>query len=165
MKPRKLLALAIVAAAFVCVPAMGLGAKILSVQVKQGALRSVPSFLGKIVARVSYGDRVEPLEKRGGWSKVKPVGKGPGGWIHDSALTEKKIELRAGKGNVPQSTTGDELALAGKGFNKQVEGKYRAENPEADFAAIDRMEKIVISEKQMQRFIRDGQLTLDGGAQ
>lgn len=159
MTRRKLLVLSIVAAALMWIPAMGLGAKIMSVQIKQGALRSNPSFMGKIVTKVSYGDRVEALEKRAGWSKVKPSGKGAAGWIHDSALTTKKIVLSAGKHNVAQSTTGDELALAGKGFNKQVEGQYRSKNPKADFAAINRMEQIVISEKKMRAFLKEGQVT------
>jgi len=37
---------------------------LMSIQVKKGHLRSMPSFLGKIVAALDYGDRVAVLEKR-----------------------------------------------------------------------------------------------------
>ena len=46
----------------------------LSVQVKEGELRAMPSFLGRIVARVAYGDRVNVVENRGAWKKVSPHG-------------------------------------------------------------------------------------------
>jgi hypothetical protein len=164
MMRRKILLWSIVAASLVCIPSMDLSAEMMSVQIKQGALRINPSFVGKIVAKVFYGDRVQTLEKKQGWSKVKLSGMRLSGWIHDSALTTKKIVFSSGKNNVPQTTTGDELALAGKGFGKQVEGKYKSNNPTADFAAIDRMEKIVISEYQMHIFLIEGQVTPEGGA-
>ena len=36
--------------------------KMMSIQVKKGAVRSSPSFLGKIVAQLKYGDRVAVKE-------------------------------------------------------------------------------------------------------
>ena len=44
---------------------------LMSVQVRQGRLRSAPSFLGSIVCPVPYGDRVQTIEKRGDWIDVK----------------------------------------------------------------------------------------------
>ncbi len=135
-----------------------------SVQVKEGVLRSTPSFMGKIVAKVAYGDRVASIESRNGWSKVQPGDGSSSGWIHDSALTTKKIELSAGTANVQQTASGDEIALAGKGFNEQVEREYKQKNPKMDFAMIDQMEKIVISDSQMRQFLKDGQVSPTGGA-
>ena len=43
-------------------PVFAAGQKIMSIQVKKGEIRSTPSFLGIIVARVSYGDRVNVRE-------------------------------------------------------------------------------------------------------
>jgi hypothetical protein len=48
---------------------------------------------------------------------------------------EKSFSAQGGD-NVAQSTTGDELALAGKGFNEHVEREYKSKHPGADSAAI-----------------------------
>ena len=42
----------------------------MSVQVKSGQVLDTPSFLGKVIARVNYGDRIPVLEQQGDWSKV-----------------------------------------------------------------------------------------------
>ena len=139
--------------------------KMMSVQVKDGKLRAAPSFLGKIVATVSYGDRVELKEEKGAWSRVGFTGGGAEGWIHTSALTRKKIILKAGASDVSQTASSEEIALAGKGFNKQVEGEFKTKNPNLDFTWVDRMEKIVVSQEQMQRFLKEGELSPKGGAQ
>lgn len=134
-----------------------------SVQVREGLIREKPSFLGKKVADIFYGEMLEVLEESDGWSKVKMPGNGPSGWVHTSSLTEEEIVLSAGQENVSHSATGDELALAGKGFNQQVENEYRSRNPKVDFVWIDKMEKIRVSPEQMQVFLDEGQVTPKGG--
>lgn len=134
------------------------GTKMMSVQVKTGHLRATPSFLGKILMTVSYGERVEVREEKGAWSLVRFPGTTGEGWIHASALTSKKIVLRAGASDVSQTATSDEIALAGKGFNKQVEVEFKAKNPNLDFAWIDRMELMVVTQEQMQQFLNEGEL-------
>ena len=49
------------------VGAFAVGPKIMSVQVKKAEVRFTPSFLGKIIAQLSYGDRVQVLEKKDSW--------------------------------------------------------------------------------------------------
>ena len=44
-----------------------------------------------------------------------------------------------------------EVALAGKGFNKQVEDSYKAKHADANFAAVDRMLKISRSRRPRSR--------------
>ena len=114
--------------------------------------------MGTIVADVSYGDRVEEVEIRNGWSKVKPESADPAGWIHGSALTQKKIILTAGQTDVDQMATSDEIALAGKGFNEQVEREMKERHPQLDYSAIDKMEKIVVSDDQMKQFLTKGRV-------
>ena len=135
----------------------------MSIQVKNGQVRSAPSFLGKIVAKLSYGDRVDVLEEKGSWSKVTLAGKGSEGWIHVSALTTKTIVLNPGAEDVEKSASSDEIALAGKGFNEQVEGEFKKKNPKIDFTQIDKMEKIVVSQSKMQQFLKQGGLRPEGG--
>ena len=121
--------------------------------------------MGKIVANVAYGDRVEAMESQNGWSKVRLAGEKQSGWIHDSALTHKKIVLTAGQSDVAQGATGDEIALAGKGFNEQVEREVKEKNPQLDFKTIDQMEKIVVSDSQMRQFLDAGRVRPQGGEQ
>ena len=136
-----------------------------SVQVREGQLRDRPSFLGKKVAVVAYGDRVVQLEEKAGWMKVRGA-PGVEGWIHGSALTEKTIVLKAGEQDVATGASGDELALAGKGFNEEVEGKYRASNPNVDFTWIDRMETWKVTAEQAFAFLEAGEVRVaEGGGQ
>jgi uncharacterized protein YraI len=129
----------------------------MSVQVKAGELRSTPSFLGKILSRLPYGTQVAVSGERGDWLRVS--GGGTRGWMHRSALSQKKIVFRSGAANVDQYATSDELSLAGKGFNEEVEAAYKARNPGADFAWIDRMEAVTVSQSEMIRFLQAGQVS------
>ena len=132
--------------------------KIMSVQVKEGELRATPSYLGKIVARVSYGDRVTVLAEQGGWKKVSAAGTKAQGWMHSTALTSSKIALKAGQANVGSSVSRDEIALAGKGFSEEVEAQYRKSHQNLDYAWINKMETMNVSPEQMEDFIARGSL-------
>jgi SH3-like domain-containing protein len=135
--------------------------KIMSVQVQKSQLRATPSHLGKIVAGVSYGDQVTVVEERGDWKKVSFSNGKYQGWLHNSALTTKRIALKAGQKNVGTSVSREEIALAGKGFSEEVEAQYRKSNKNLDYAWIDRMEDFKVSPEQIENFIAAGQLTLN----
>jgi len=132
--------------------------KVMSIQVKEGRLRLTPSHLGKIVAKISYGDRVTVFEERGDWKKISFSNGKYQGWLHNSALTDKRIVLKAGQSNVGTSVTRDEIALAGKGFSEEVEAQYRKSNKNLDYSWINRMETIKVSTEQMENFIAIGHL-------
>ena len=129
----------------------------MSIQIKDGRLRAAPSFLGQILGSVRYGDRARVLERRGAWTRIA-VGSNTG-WIHNSALTEKKIVLQAGAADVERAATTDELALAGKGFNSQVENRFRADHPGLEFSWVDRMETFRASAEEVRRFLQEGGLS------
>jgi uncharacterized protein YgiM (DUF1202 family) len=108
-----------------------------------------------VITQVNYGDRLPVLEQQGDWSKVTaPDGKS--GWIHSSALTKKKISMKAGSPNAQTGASGDELALAGKGFNSDVEADFKAKNRNVDFTWVNKMEKVKVSPTSMQQFLKDG---------
>jgi hypothetical protein len=132
--------------------------KTLSVQVREGQIRATPSFLGKMVAKAAYGDRVDLVEDRGAWKRVSIPGGKLQGWMHDSALTTKRIVLKAGQADVQTGATRDELALAGKGFNEQVETAFKKENKNIDYTWINRMEAFLVSPDQMRSFLARGNL-------
>lgn len=136
--------------------------KMMSIQVKKGAVRARPSFLGKMIAQLKYGDRVEVRDVKGSWYFInQPKGR-TDGWMHSSALSMKKILLKAGAADVEQAASSDEITLAGKGFNKQVEKDFKSKNPQVDFTWINKMEKMTVSQNQIKAFIKKGQLSPKG---
>lgn len=137
--------------------------KAMSVQVKQCQLRNKPTFLGKIVTRLDYGDRVEVEKEENSWARVMSSDKNAG-WVHISALSEKQIILNPDSRDIKEAASNDEIALAGKGFNREVEERFRQENRKIDFTWIDSMEKIVVSHGEILEFISRGGLKTRGGA-
>jgi hypothetical protein len=137
--------------------------KMMSIQVKKSAVRTSPSFLGKIVAQLKYGDQVAVQNVKGSWYFIdRPEGR-TDGWMHSSALSIKKIVLNPGASDVEQAASSDEITLAGKGFNQQVENDFKSKNPQVDFTWINMMEKMTVSQNQIQVFIKEGQLSPKGG--
>jgi hypothetical protein len=131
-------------------------AQSMSVAVREGQVRRDPSFLSPVVNTLGYGARVQNDEERGSWIKVS-AGEGVKGWMHLSALTEKQIELKPGAGPAGSSASREEMALAGKGFNKDVEADFKAKNKETDFAAVDRMEAAYnFKAEEMESFLKQG---------
>jgi SH3-like domain-containing protein len=139
------------------------GQKIMSVQVRQGPVRATPSFIGQVVGSLNYGDRVQVTEEKPGWTKVSAGA--VSGWMHTSSLTEKRVVLAAGGGTVQTGASSEEVALAGKGFNADVEAQFRAQNRSANFTAVDRMEKRAVTQQEMMKFLRAGGVSpREGGA-
>jgi len=134
------------------------GGKEMSVQVKKGQVRATPSFLGKVVVTLAYGDRVETLEEKDGWIRIVPPGKKAPGWMHSSALSQKRIVLKAGTKEAELAASTGELALAGKGFNADVEAAFKARNRDIDFTWIDRMQNMNVPPDKVQAFLQEGKL-------
>lgn len=133
---------------------------VMSVQVRTGQIRSTPSFLGAIVAEAPYAQQVRVLEERGGWMHVAVPGRNLQGWMHGSALSAKRIVLHAGDEDVQRAASTGEIALAGKGFNQEVEDEYRVRNRDVDFTWVDRMQRQEVGMAQLQRFAQEGQLRI-----
>jgi hypothetical protein len=134
----------------------------MSVQVQDGQVRKTPSFLGAVVVKLPYGTAVDAQPAQNGWVQVKTTD-GQQGWIHESALTTKKIVLASGGATTAQASS-DELALAGKGFNSDVEKQFKKQNPNLNFIAVDHMLKIKMTPREMQKFLDDGNVKPAGGA-
>lgn len=102
------------------------------------------------------------LQQQGDWLEVRSA-KQARGWIHQSALSTKRVTVSAGDQNAPLKATGSELALAGKGFNAEVEARYRASHTDADYLWVDKMETFAISSQEMNGFLKAGGLQATGG--
>ena len=138
---------------------------LMSVQVKNGQVRSHPSFLGKIIETLAYGDRVAVVDARAAWVHIRVLDTATSGWMHKTALTEKKIILSAGDADVEQTATTNELALAGKGFNRQVEGEFKTKNRNIDYHWINKMETFVVEQEEILEFVKAGDLSPRGDLQ
>jgi uncharacterized protein YgiM (DUF1202 family) len=135
-------------------------ATLMSVQIRKADIRDTPSFMGKIVTSVSYGDKVTIQSENGAWYQVSTSGQS--GWMHNSALTKKNIVMKSGAGAQTSASSG-EMALAGKGFNSDVESQFKANHKDIDFTWVDKMEKIKISPSEIKAFAKVGQLDSQGG--
>lgn len=138
-----------------------LAGRLLRVGVKDAPLRAAAMPFGQVLKTLHYGDAVEVLEEKGAWMHVR-VGTADG-WMHGSMLSAKVTALKAGQGDARSAASQDELTLAGKGFNSQVESEYRRQNSKLDYALIDRMGKLAVTPEQMSRFVQAGGLVPAGG--
>lgn len=152
---RVLLAVAILVAAVAA-------ANVLVVKVQTAGLRRNPRFFDPVVLALKAGDPLEKIEEVSGWIKVKTAA-GAAGWIHSSAVEIPKVQLTAQPGTLKTQATANEIALAGKGFNRQVEDSYRARHGEVNFAWVDRMLEIKVGLPQLEDFLKRGRLGDYGG--
>jgi len=133
------------------------------VKIKTTNLRRDPKFTSPAVAAIKAGDTLEKLDARDGWVKVQTKA-GVVGWLHSTAVETRKLNLLAMDKTMKTQASSGEIALAAKGFNKQVEDKYRAGNAAADFVAVDAMEKIKPTAAEVEAFLKQGKLGEFGGA-
>ena len=128
----------------------------LTVVVQETQVRQRPQFFAPTVATVRLGDRVSGSDaSTGGWYKVKAGD--TTGYIHESAVTAKKVKL-ASRSAGDSGTSAEEITLAGKGFNEQVEQSYKAGHGDLDFKKVDAMEKRKIGDSKLAAFMKAGGL-------
>jgi SH3-like domain-containing protein len=133
----------------------------MSIQVRNCRVRATPSQLGSVIASVEYGAVVQAGALQKGWYPVTTAD-GKTGWLHESALSRKPIAMRAGTADAATGVSSDEVALAGKGFNEQVEAKLRKDG-KLDYTWVDRMSALEAGADQIVKFRAQG--NLPGGAQ
>ncbi|KMY67136.1 hypothetical protein AAU61_14525 [Desulfocarbo indianensis] len=140
------------------IAAMAWATESMSVQVKEGRVYAKPNFLSQMKGTLSYGQKVMAGEEEGAWRQVS-ASRGLKGWMHVSALTERQISLQAGAERAQTGASSEEMALAGKGFSKEVEASYRAQNRGLNYAAVDKMERAYgVSAAQVNAFLASGGL-------
>lgn len=132
-----------------------------TVAVESAKVRKGKAFFSAPVATVKYQDTLGAGEPEDGWIPVDVRGKK--GWLHESAVAGKAGKLRGGKWDGDDEAGQDEVTLAGKGFNAEVEKTYRSGDA-GDYDAVDAMERRKISEAMLLTFMRNGK-TLPKGAQ
>jgi len=124
---------------------------------KGNALRERCRFYSPIKSTLNYGDILDIISTEGDWYKAKF--KGVSGCIHKSALEAKSVSSFEGISRQGQGVSQQEVALAGKGFNPEVEKAFRAKNPNLKYNIVDAIERYNVDEKRVFEFIRMGGLT------
>jgi len=124
------------------------------VATKTVALKSSKGSFAKTNYTLNYGDRVTVLQISGKYAEVSSeANSSRRGWTVTANLSAKQIV----SGNA--SVSAKEVALAGKGFNQEVENTYKAKG-KLNYADVDRVETLSVNEADLQKFIQDGRLSM-----
>ena len=123
------------------------------IAVRSVNLKSSTWFFASDRGLVNYADQVSVLQVSGNWAEVRSVGN-PSltGWITLANLSARRLIAGQRTG-----ATASEVAMAGKGFNQDVENAYRADG-NLNYNDVDRTEAIFISMEELLRFITEGRL-------
>jgi hypothetical protein len=128
----------------------------LYVAAKTVKVKSSTGFFAGTRGTLNYGAQVRVLRIKGNWSEIQSLaGNSLTGWVNTSNLTGKRI-VPAGTGT---SASANEVALAGKGFNEEVEKAYKAE-AKINYAGVNAVEAITVSERDLYNFLLEGHLAM-----
>jgi len=126
------------------------------VQVRQSQVRSQPKFYAQSLGPVRYGERLEKLSEDGGWVKVQLAAKQ--GYLPLSAVSQDQIVLSSAE-LLKVRADSAEVVLAGKGFSKEVEQRYRSEASGSRYDLVDYVEQSSrVSPAEVQQFMKQGGL-------
>ncbi len=129
---------------------------------QEAMIRTDKRFFAPALVRVPFGAALQELGREGDWFRVNYQGKE--GWIHKSAIQEQKFQLSSLAGGQAEEASRDEVALAGKGFNPEVEKAFRDKNPKMRYDLVNQVQAYRVEEQKLQAFIRAGNLREPGGA-
>jgi hypothetical protein len=128
----------------------------LYVSVRQVALKSSTGFFASTRGTLNYGDRVTVVRVNGRFVEVRSAtNSSVTGWTASANLSARQVVA----GNT-STATAREVALAGKGFNQEVEQSYRNQNRSLNYADVDRVEAVTVNETELRRFLEDGRLRM-----
>jgi uncharacterized protein YgiM (DUF1202 family) len=127
----------------------------LYVAVKTLNLKSSTGFFASNRGTLNYGDRVTVLQVSGKFVEVRSSANSSlTGWTPSANLSAKQII--SGNTNVASAS---EIAVAGKGFNQEVEDSYKKSGT-MNYADVDKTEAITVQETTLRRFLEDGRLAM-----
>jgi len=119
---------------------------------KTASLKSSTGFFGNTTGNLQMGDKVTVLQVNGNWAEVRSAANtSVSGWTAVSNLSARQI-VSSGTG-----ASASEIALAGKGFNQEVENAYKTKG-DLDYADVDKTEAIKVSQDELYAFVTEGRL-------
>jgi len=116
-------------------------------------LKSSTGFFASNRGTLNYGDRVTVIQVSGRFVEVRSATNASiTGWTASANLTTRQVV----SGNT-STASAREVALAGKGFNQEVENAYIAQGT-LNYAGVDEVERIEVSEADLIQFLEEGHL-------
>ena len=118
-------------------------------------LKSSTGFFASTRGRLEYGVQVTVLQVNGDWVEVRSAANSSlAGWTKTANLTARRI-VPGGTASV----SANEVPLAGKGFNQEIENAYRSKNT-LNYADVDRTEAQRVSMEDLKKFLEEGRLSM-----
>ena len=119
---------------------------------KSAALKSSTWFFAGTRGTLEMGAQVTVLQVDGNWAEVRSASNASlSGWTNVSNLSARQI-VSTGTG-----ASASEIALAGKGFNQEIENSYKSDGT-YNYDDVDKTENIVVSQQDLYNFIVEGRL-------
>jgi hypothetical protein len=119
---------------------------------KTAELKSSTGFFAGTKGTLQMGDEVTILQVNGNWAEVRSkANTSLEGWTAVSNLSSRRI-VASGAG-----ASASEIALAGKGFSKEVEDAYKGTG-NYNFEDVEKTEAITVSRDELFKFVTDGRL-------
>ncbi|WP_461247771.1 SH3 domain-containing protein [Treponema sp. R6D11] len=130
----------------------------LYVSVKTVTLKSGTGFFADKKGTLNYGDKVTVIKIDGKFAEVKSAkNTSLTGWTATANLSAKQIVS-----GTSSTASAKEVALAGKGFNQEVENSYKNQKNNINYADVDKTEAITVSEDELKKFLEEGNLKTGG---
>ena len=125
------------------------------VAIRSVALKSGTGLFASTRGTLNYGDRVTVISVSGRFVQVRSATNSSlTGWTATANLSARQVVA-----GTTSTATASEVALAGKGFNQEVEDSYRSQQ-NLNYADVDRMETINVDESALIRFLEEGRLAM-----
>jgi len=134
--------------------AAALWAQTLYVSVKTVDLKASSGFFAGVLGTLALGDTVTVQQTQGKWLVVRSAS-GLQGWAPADAFSARR-SFQSGSG-----VSATEFALAGKGFNNDLEKiLLSTDKPtdKIDYSKVDAMERRILSQEEIRSFLREGRL-------
>ena len=121
------------------------------ISVRQAPVKASTWFFAGTRGNLAVGAEVSVLQVSGDWAEIRSNSPSLTGWTRVGNLSPRVI---VGEGT---SASAREVALAGKGFNQEVEGVYKTEG-NLNYDGVDWMERITVPQDVLLRFMEEGRL-------
>jgi len=126
----------------------------LYVSVKSVDLKSGTGLFTSTKGTLALGEQVTVIQVNGNNVEVKSVkNSSVTGWTSSSNFSTRQVVAGASS-----TATAKEVALAGKGFNQEVEQSYKDHQSNLNYDDVDKIESINISDAELKKFMEEGRL-------
>jgi uncharacterized protein YgiM (DUF1202 family) len=126
----------------------------LYVSVKTIDLKSGTGLFTSTTGTLNLGDQVEVVQVQGKNIEVRSAKNSSlKGWTSSANFSARQIVA-----GTSSTATAKEVALAGKGFNQEVERSYKDHQSNLNYNDVNKVESINISDTELKKFMEEGRL-------